>query len=371
MRSHLRREDLVKILDLPSVDAAEFEEIVDLFRDEISEGHLPEPIFRIDPRSGDRIVYSAARSSRPHDNRPPIEAKHVDPDCVICGGDTTGVIDVEELSEGFTFINKNLFPAFFPFETEGTTVSTSAVDKQAFASGLHILQWTSSFHDVDWHNMGNADRFVVMERLAILERKLLSPQRVQSAKDGLPDVETHVLIFKNYGPSVGASLSHGHQQIVRTNVTPRTALDNLRFYEDSGVTFSEYMLRETPSGQVVKDYGPTLMVVPLFMRRPYEMMLFVKDADKSYLHELSADELRGVADGWHDATRFFHEMMPRLGKEVAYNIITHTGPGAGLYVEFLPYTQPMGGLEQLGLFVCQELPERAAERARAFYKRGK
>jgi hypothetical protein len=53
-----------------------------------------------------------------------------------------------------------------------------------------------------------------------------------------------------------------------------------------------------------------------------------------------------------------------MGREIAYNVITHNGPGAGLYFEFLPYTQESGGFEQLGLFVCQAEPEAAAAQIR-------
>jgi hypothetical protein len=56
--------------------------------------------------------------------------------------------------------------------------------------------------------------------------------------------------------------------------------------------------------------------------------------------------------------------MPQVGRELAYNVIANNGPGAGLYFEFLPYTQEIGGVEHLGLFVCQELPARAAARLR-------
>jgi galactose-1-phosphate uridylyltransferase len=55
-----------------------------------------------------------------------------------------------------------------------------------------------------------------------------------------------------------------------------------------------------------------------------------------------------------------------LGREIAYNVVTHNGPGAGLYFEFLPYTQEMGGYEHLGLFICQGDPEEVAERLRAY-----
>ena len=40
--------------------------------------------------------------------------------------------------------------------------------------GLHFLQWMSSLHDKDWHNMPLEDRVVVMRRLAALEKKLLA-----------------------------------------------------------------------------------------------------------------------------------------------------------------------------------------------------
>ena len=87
---------------------------------------------------------------------------------------------------------------------------------------------------------------------------------------------------------------------------------------------------------------------------------WVKDAGKQYLHELSAAEVVAVADGWHDAIGAMLDVMPRIGKEPAYNVTVNNGPGAGLYVEFLPYTQETGGFEQLGLWVCQNNPQNVA-----------
>jgi hypothetical protein len=52
--------------------------------------------------------------------------------------------------------------------------------------------------------------------------------------------------------------------------------------------------------------------------------------------------------------------MPLIGKESAFNVIVHNGPGAGLYVEFLPFTQETGGFEHLGLWVCQGNAEDSA-----------
>jgi galactose-1-phosphate uridylyltransferase len=364
MTQTLTRDALEGILENENVESLSVSELMALTREEI-EDFLPDGTYRTDPRNGDRILYHASRGSRPHDNAPESVGQIPERECVICQGETTGVVDVAALSEGFTFINKNLFPILYPFEDEG------------FASGLHLLQWTSSQHDKDWHNMPLNDRIIVMERLAALERMLLAgaDELPISGADGDPTVtesmpglsgmpKAFVVIIKNYGHLVGGSLIHGHQQIAFSNVMPRHFRDNARFQRRHAELFSEYMLRETPPALVVKDYGPAILLVPFFMRRPYDMMLVLKETSRRYVHQLGEEELETAAEGWHDGIRAMREIMPQVGREIAYNVITNNGPGAGLYFEFLPYTQEIGGVEHLGLFVCQEDPERAAAQLR-------
>ncbi|MFW6115907.1 MAG: hypothetical protein ACOC7Y_02475 [Chloroflexota bacterium] len=350
MTQQLGREALEQILEAEDVETLSVGDLAALTRQEIKE-FLPDGAYGIDPRNGDRVLYHSSRGSRPHDNVPEDVTSIPERDCVICRGDTTGVIDAAELSEGFTFINKNLFPVVYPFEEDGR------------ASGLHLLQWTSSQHDKDWHNMPLGDRVVVLERLAALERMLLSGGAGPASRGG-GDPRGFVVIIKNYGHLVGGSLIHGHQQIALSDVMPRHFEDNERFEREHGETFSRYILRETAPELVVADYGAAVLLVPPFMRRPYDMMLLVKDTAKGYLHELDGDELEAVAEGWHDGIQAIREVMPRIGREIAYNVVTSNGPGVGLYFEFLPYTQEIGGVEHLGLFVCQELPEEAAARLR-------
>ncbi len=356
---HMDRETLDALLEVSDITSLDFSEIVDLFLAEKLPLMLPDGSFQVDPRNGDRIIYHASRSLRPHDNAPE-NPTELETDCLICRGETTGIVDVADLSEGFTFINKNLFPVLSPLEQSGET--------DAIAYGLHFLQWTSSFHQRDWHNMPVEDCAIVASRMAALERKLVrgSPQGIllESELSGQDEGTGHVLIIKNYGRSVGASLSHGHQQILFSNVTPRRTLDHLAFKVENGEVLTEMLLRETSPDLIVREYDDAILLVPYFMRRPYEMFLVLKDAKKRFLHELSSQELNSVGNGWHDATRIYHHIMPRIGKEIAYNVASFTGSGAGIYFEFLPYTQPMGGLERIGMYICQELPDRAAEMAR-------
>ena len=356
MSGRLEEEILRSLVRCPDVAELSFEQLMELAAaEEKVQAHLPENLCRTDPRNGDRVLYTTARAGRPHDtshSAPPGGA--VQRECVICRGQTTGVVDIAALSEGFTFINLNLFPVLYP-DPPGEVLrggQAPAVPEQREVRGAHFLQWTSSLHDRDWHNLPTYDLLVVMKRLAALERTLLA---------GAAAGETRcVSIIKNHGRLVGGSLSHGHQQIIVSDVSPRRFEENLRFLQERGRHFSAYMLDKNPAGLSLRDYGPAVLLVPYFMRRPGDMLLLFKDPGKSFLYELSEAELDAAGRGWQEAIRTLRALMPRLGRETAYSVITHSGPGAGLYFEFLPYTQEIGGLEQLGLWLCQETPEQAA-----------
>ncbi len=341
-------KSLVEVEDISTISVPALADLVR--QDEGIQRSLPDGVYQIDPRNGDRIVYVSQRSARPHDNQPE-EQDGVLPErpCPICQGTTTGVVDIAALSEGYTFINKNLFPLTYPAKNfpEGQNVRDEGVE------GLHFLQWSSSFHERDFHNLPLADCVVVIQRLAALEQKLLAAG------------EGHVLITKNYGHLVGGSLFHGHQQIVLSNRTPRRFLDNGRFQHEHDEPFSAYLWRKTPPELVVKDYGTAVLVVPYFMRRPYDMMLLMKNSERRYLHQLDDGEVTAVAQAWQEGTCVMRTVMPAMGRELAYNIITNNGLGAGLYFEFLPYTQEIGGYEHLGLYACQADPYRVAEHIRA------
>jgi galactose-1-phosphate uridylyltransferase len=360
-------EQLAALVEAQDVTTLSFEQLAELVREEPGlVDFRPDGVYQIDPRNGERIAFNAARARRPHDNRPDEEAPAGPPerDCVVCQGKTTGVIDVAPLSEGATFINKNLYPVLFPDCEEPP--APQAATAPGPACGLHLLQWTSSHHARDWHNMALADRVIVMERLAALEQMLLAQgaERLPISPHNPTGAPVFVSIIKNYGHLVGGSLVHGHQQIALSNLIPRRLLDNWRFAQSHGETFTAYILRENPEPLMVRDYGPAVLLVPYFMRRPYDMLLILKDVRKRYLHQLDAVELAAVADGWHDAIGAIRTVMPSIGREIAYNVVTHNGPGAGLYFEFLPYTQEIGGLEHLGLYVCQGTPDAAARRLR-------
>ncbi len=357
----ITRESIQRLLQVQDIESLSLDQIQSFFLEEEAIAKFaPDGVCQVDPRNGDRIVFNSARARRPHDNRPTdfdISPDATQKECVICNGQTTGVIDLADLSKGFTFINKNLFPVFYPAGKLGELScddgerSLGVEGRPSF--GFHFLQWTSSFHDKDWHNMPQADRVVVMQRLAALEKKLLAGNA------------GFVSIIKNYGRLVGGSLAHGHQQIGYSNIMPRRLWQDWRFGQEQGETFSSYLWRNNPDELIIRDYGSALLLTPYFMRRPFDMILLLKDDSKSHLYQLDKDEMRAVSDGWRDAINVMLTVLPLIGRELAYNITTHNAPGGGLYFEFLPYTQEMGGFEHLGLYLCQGNPQDAAAYARS------
>lgn len=370
----LTRERLAGILGTERLDDQSLSRWIDEFRAELgTHGFLPDGICMADPRTGDRVVFNAARAKRPLDNRTDPGSDQPPPPCIVCNAKLTRVVDVADLSEGFTLINKNLYPVVFPGarlagpeDPAAMSWGASGVDSY----GLHLLQWTSSLHELDWHNMPSADRVVVTKRLAALERKLLeeSAGLFPSARcwGGPSDLAGYVQIIKNSGAPVGGSVYHGHQQIILSNVMPRKTRDDWEFAQRTGTTFAEHMLSETPEALVIRDYGPAVLVVPYFMRRPYDMLLVFCDCRKRFLFELDEDEIVAWGDGWHDGIRLMRSALTSIGRHVAYNIVVHTGAGAGIYVEFLPYSQEVGGYEQAGFWSCQAAPTRAAEELRTY-----
>ncbi len=161
-----------------------------------------------------------------------------------------------------------------------------------------------------------ADCVVVMQRLAALEQKLLE------------DGDGHVLITKNYGYLVGGSLFHGHQQIVLSNQTPRRFLDNGRFHQTHNESFADFLLRENPPELLLKDYGTAVLLVPYFMRRPYDMMLIMKNTSRQYVHELDDGEITAVAQAWQEGIQIM-----RSGDAC---------PGSGDCLQY-PHQQRAGG----------------------------
>jgi galactose-1-phosphate uridylyltransferase len=221
------------------------------------------------------------------------------------------------------------------------------------------------------------DTFIVLKRLCLLEKNLL-----HSAQACMPLSYCHedgnhygyIGVIKNLGRLVGGSIVHGHHQVAHTNIKPRKIADYERFKEKGEKGFSQYLLESNPKEYFIKEYdGGVVLLVPYFMRRPLDAMILFRgggasasgppkaDAPtKDYLHHLSDEELYSLGEALRDVMVALKALMPRMGRELAYNWIMCEGDIGGMLIEILPWTQETGGYEQLGLYLCQGDPESTA-----------
>lgn len=330
--------------------------------------YRPDPTCQLDPRSGEMVLFNSTRSKRRAESDKNQDAQHNDAVvCPICAGNTTPVLDIRAHSQGFSFINFNLYPVVYP----ATTMPPASLEKPLcpdpehlgrYSQGLHLLQWTNSVHELDWHNMPLNDLVISMRQLADLERMLLlKSDGWMPPAEADSDAFGYCSIIKNYGQSAGASQSHGHMQIGFTNIMPQRFYNNWCFQQRHRKTFTRYMFEENSDSLTIWETLTVKLLVPYFMRRPYATILAMKNTSRKYLHELSDEELRDLTLGLSLAIRSLHKLMARMGMDASFQLTVQNGPGAGLYVEFFPQTQLRGGFEQLGLWICQASTTQCAE----------
>ncbi len=318
----------------------------------------PEFYYQVDPRNQQKILYCPARSKRPHDRAFSLPIGQSETCfCPICEGDTTKVWDIAALSKGHTFINENLYPAVFPLAEETSS--------RNMASGVHLLQWLSNDHHKDYHNLAWEDILVGLKSLAKIEKLLLQGQKNLEISDWDEKQSLHgyFSIIKNYGITAGCSLSHGHLQMIHSNVFPlRIEQDNV-FAQKQEKGFSAFLQEENRRKFCITSYDELVKVyTPFCLKRPLEAIICFCDVSKNYLYQLSLAELSGTAKALREMTEVLLAIMKNeMGLEGAYNLVFHTGPVSGMYIEILPCTQRLGGYENLGMNLCSWRAEESTQ----------
>jgi galactose-1-phosphate uridylyltransferase len=355
----------------PNLEHHNFKSMLDfLVADHHVKGHGAKDLCQLDPRDGAMIIYAEHRSLRRDEHQAAV--KPATATCPICSGQLTNVIDYAPQSEGFTFISQNMFPVLYPknLYPNETAIHSLYPDPQhhgRIAFGFHLLQWTSSFHDRDWHNLPLSDVLITMQRLQALEAKLLLKSGgYMPLSEEANGIHGFVSIIKNYGAGAGASLTHGHQQIAFSNIMPQHAYNNCKFFERHQRTFSEYLWHENPDKLTVFANDTIKVVIPYFMSRPFNVIVLL-NTEAQHLHQLEHNTLVELTTAMQRVIKTYHTLLGDLGREVSYNMAINTGPNNHVHVEFFPIVQAMGGFERIGMWICQLSADNAAQQMREYF----
>ncbi len=193
----------------------------------------------------------------------------------------------------------------------------------------------------------------------------------------------YILIFKNHGPTAGASLAHPHSQIMATPVTPRTLAGELyacreHYRIKDRCLFCDVIAHELAEHSRIVALDERFVTwCPYASRFPFELTL----APRFHAHDfatISDDDVRLLAHHLKDVLR-------RVGlglRNPAYNFLLHTAPNTQRqrgradkwqtlqadwhwHFEILPRLTKVAGFEWgTGFYINPTAPEDAAAHLR-------
>jgi UDPglucose--hexose-1-phosphate uridylyltransferase len=180
----------------------------------------------------------------------------------------------------------------------------------------------------------------------------------------------YVMIFKNYGPSAGASLEHPHTQLIALPMVPKNVSEEIRgalnyFEYRERCIFCDILRQETQEKErIIAENKHFLAFCPFVSRFPFEVWILPKIHNGYFCH-VPKEEIPGLAS-------ILKETLSKLKNTLsnpAYNFIIHTSPldgteseGFHWHIEIMPKLTRVAGFEWgTGFYIVATPPELAAK----------
>ena len=327
------------------------------------------PQLRRDPVLGRWIIISKERRKRPNDFVIE-EAKVIGGFCPLCPGNETftppevlayrnGIATTGDGSDWQVRVVPNKYPAL-KIEGDLGKEAEGLYDRMNGIGAHEVIIESPDHHDLFWN--------LPTEHLALVFR---------AYRDRLKDLERdprfrYVMIFKNHGKAAGASLEHGHSQLIALPVLPRMLISEFNGaesyyrYKDRCI-FCDIIRQELQQEiRVVCANDHFITISPFAPRTPFEMWVLPKDHASGYCeHTQDLERLTALA-------QIFSESLKRLEKcipNVPYNFVLHTQPLRSgemehfhWHFEIVPKLTSIAGFEWGSGFYINPMPPEEATR---------
>lgn len=180
----------------------------------------------------------------------------------------------------------------------------------------------------------------------------------------------YLMLFKNHGEAAGATLEHGHTQLIATPIVPKRVQEEIdgalqHFNHKERCIFCDIIAQERGDGRrLVGENDDYLAFVPFASRFPFETWLLPKK------HESHFEE--GDLGRYAPLAQILKTTLMRIGKALnspPYNFVLHTTPCSQpaldhyhWHIEIMPKLTKVAGFEWgTGFYINPTPPEEAAE----------
>ena len=242
----------------------------------------------------------------------------------------------------------NLYPALRPNSLTKLSIGAS---KRLPGVGEHEVIIDTPDHNKQLHLM--SDKEVELVFRAYRDRFLdLAKKRFVR----------YISIFRNYGKSAGASLSHPHSQIIAVPIMPPAIKEELLRvdYSDGKCKYDEIIEQERNSERFVYENDSIVAFCPFAPSKPFEVWIFLKK-HKNNIAELTEKELKDFAT----ATRDILAAMFKVLSDVPYNFAfwqTISEKEYHLHLRIFPRLSIYAGFEyNTNIVINPVSPENAAK----------
>ncbi len=204
---------------------------------------------------------------------------------------------------------------------------------RSYAYGEHELIIETERHGQLFQNFSEEHLLEVFEAYLNRFRELQKKRKIE-----------YVYLFKNHGPTAGASIDHEHSQIMAMPFIPqlvRKELANLRIYRRhfDKCIFCDLIKKEEDN--IIIENSSFVALVPSFGRFPYETWIIPKEHVRNFVEFTESMKL--------DYMLILRETLQRLSKVSSdYNIAHHAAPKMydfHFHSEIYPRTTKLAGLE--------------------------
>ena len=316
---------------------------------------------REDPLTGELVILSAERAKRPSDfvhEKTLAKTRKVDKACFFCvGNEDKTPPTIQKLGSPWRIrVFENKFPAVSPRLRFGFS---GELFRGTPAYGHHEIIVETNEHSKQPQDMSAKELSDLLKVYQDRERAQYQDRLIRSA-----------MIFRNHLAGGGASLSHGHSQMISLPlVMPRLLVEKKKYdehREKSGhCIYCDLMLREKLDVRLVAETENYVVLAPYASKWAFQSMIVPKEHEpcfcNSKLHEFNEALLR------------LFRMYDRILANPPYNFFIHSMKSDfHWHFEFWPVLQTPAGLEKgADTYINTMPPENAAAELREAWKKAK